>query len=117
MYGRWGLLMSGSERDRGFLVRQSVEDRLSRSKASERLGISLRALADTHEPDYIEMSRVTSAARRTSARRRSAAIKQIRHRAGHAVGRHPKATPKNYRFISVASAISCNSIPDGKYRP
>jgi hypothetical protein len=30
---------------------------------------------------------------------------------------YAKATPKNYRFISVASAISCNSIPDGKCRP
>jgi transposase len=36
------LLMSGSERDRGFLVRQSVEGRLSQRAASERLGISVR---------------------------------------------------------------------------
>ena len=36
------LLMSGSERERGFVVRQSVEGRLSQREASERLGISVR---------------------------------------------------------------------------
>src|SRR6202051_860201 len=37
-----GLLMSGSERDRAFLVRQAVEGRLGQREASERLGISVR---------------------------------------------------------------------------
>jgi hypothetical protein len=32
------LLMSGSERDRAFLVRQAVEGRLGQREASERLG-------------------------------------------------------------------------------
>jgi hypothetical protein len=36
------LLMSGSERERAFLVRQSVEGRLGQLEASERLGISVR---------------------------------------------------------------------------
>jgi transposase len=36
------LLMSGSERDRAFLVRQAVEGRLGQREASERLGISVR---------------------------------------------------------------------------
>jgi len=36
------LLMSGSERDRAFLVRQAVEGRLSQREASERLGIGVR---------------------------------------------------------------------------
>ena len=34
--------MSGEERDRSFLVRQSVEGRLGQREASERLGISVR---------------------------------------------------------------------------
>ena len=36
------LLMSGSERERAFLVRQSVEGGLSQREASERLGIGVR---------------------------------------------------------------------------
>jgi transposase len=36
------LLMSGSERDRAFLVRQAVEGLVSQREASERLGISVR---------------------------------------------------------------------------
>jgi Trp operon repressor len=36
------LLMSGSERDRAFVVRQSAEGRLSQREASERFGTSVR---------------------------------------------------------------------------
>jgi transposase len=36
------LLMSGSERERAFVVRQSAEGRLSQREASERLGIGVR---------------------------------------------------------------------------
>ena len=32
-------------------------------------------------------------------------------------GADPKATPKDYRFKSVLSVKSYNSIPDGKCRP
>jgi transposase len=38
------LLMSGSERDRGHVVRQVLEHRLGQREASERLGIGVRQL-------------------------------------------------------------------------
>jgi transposase len=37
-----GLLMSGSERDRAYVVRQTLERRLAQREASERLGIGVR---------------------------------------------------------------------------